>query len=310
MKSVLFFLLIGIANLSIAQTVAEIFAEAEVALENENYKTALKKATYVIENDVPRADYFYVKARAELYLGNYQDAYDTYSRGIDDLPKSSKLYNDRGTLLYQLQNFDMALADYTKAIELAETDSIKCFIYSNRSTTKMSVRNFEGAYDDLMLAYNLDSTSLGVLTNLGVVCDEIGRGDETLKYLLKAVEIDSEYYGAYANIGFKYQNSGEHEKSVEYYNKVLELRPEEPLGFSNRAYSRMKLGDLKGAMDDVNKSLDIYPENAYAYRNRALIYIEMDKIKKACNDLQAAIDRGFTGMYGEEVEELLAKYCK
>lgn len=300
----------GIANLGIAQTIEETLAEVDEALENRNCKKALKKITYVIENTELKEEYIHKKAIAEGCLGKFQEAYDTYSDGILKLPKSAILYDCRGTLLYELKDFEYAIEDYNIAIQLETEDSIKYAYLNNRAAAKMSIRDFEGAYDDLIQAYNIDSTKLGTLTNLGVVCDEVNRGDETLKYLLKAVEIDPDFYPAYANIGFKYQFMGEHKKAIYYYDKVLEFNPEEPLGYSNRAYSRMKLGDLKGALKDVNKSLDLFPANAYAYRNRALIYIEMGKIKKACENLDAAIERDFTKMYGNEVAELLAKYCE
>ena len=50
-----------------------------------------------------------------------------------------------------------------------------------------------------------------------MVCDEVGRADETLVYLNRIIELDSTYIAAYVNIGFKYQLMGNHEKAIKYF---------------------------------------------------------------------------------------------
>ena len=309
MKHLLLIIFIGIFKLGFTQTVDEIYAEANAAIEAKDFKLALKKIDQVIKLDAENIDYYGSKAYVLFELERFQDAYDFYNEAILIFPEAASLYNDRGCLLLSFQEFELAAEDFTTAMEYAENDSIKNSAITNRATTKMATREFIGAYQDLMLAYAFDSTNIATLTNLGAITDEIGRGDETLKYLLKAVEVDPDFYPAYGNIGFKYQEMGEHEKAIVYYDKVLAFNPDEPLGYSNRSYNKLKLGDTKGAIKDIDKSIKLYPENSYAYRIRALIYLEVDKPDKACADLQTAINYGFTEMYGEEVIGLQSQFC-
>ena len=86
--------------------------------------------------------------------------------------------------------------------------------------------------------------------------------------------------------------------------------PELALAFSNRSFSKLKLNDIKGAIEDINKSLKIYPENSYAYKIKALIYIEKKDFKTACENLELAQSKKYKQTYGNEVEELIAKYCE
>lgn len=71
-----------------------------------------------------------------------------------------------------------------------------------------------------MRAYQIDSLDLSVLTNLATVCDEVGKGELTLKYLHKVLELDSTFISAWGNIGFKYQQMGNYNKAITYFNKV------------------------------------------------------------------------------------------
>jgi len=231
-----------------------------------------------------------------------------HNKVIDIFPDKHFLYNTRGNLYLKLKEYDSAVDDLTKSFELAETDSLKCRSISDRATAKLDTRDFEGAYQDLIAAYQLDSTYLGALVNLGSVCNKLGRQDEALKFLLKSVEIDPLFFPAYGNIGFIYQGLGQYEKAIEYFNKILEIQPEEPLGYSNRSFSRFKLGDTKGALEDIEKSIELFPKNSYAYWIRAQIYIEMGKKKKICKDLQTAIDLQFTFNYGDDAVRLQEKH--
>ena len=171
-----------------------------------------------------------------------------YARAINRYPEETDLYLARGNyFLRKIGGVEQAIKDFKLSVEYAKTDSIKYLSLHNLGTAKSMIMDYQGAYDDLYQAYLFDSTNLDVLLNIGAVCDEAGRGDETLIFLNKALAIDSTYYPIYGNIGFKYQEMGDHETAIKYFNKLLAMSPNEPLGFSNRSFNRMKLGDLTGA---------------------------------------------------------------
>ena len=211
--------------------------------------------------------------------------------------------------MVSLREFELASDDYEVALGLSTTDTMKYHILTNRSVLKSAVRNFQGAYDDLIQAYRWDTTNVAVLVNLGSACDELGKSDESVMYLMKAIEQDSTCYLAYINLGFHYQTKGEHQLAIDFFDKSLSIEENDPVSLNNRSYSKLQLGDVDGAMEDVSASLKGYPENSYAYRNRALIYLRMNKKNKACADLETAVEKGFTEEYGNEVEKLLKEHC-
>jgi tetratricopeptide (TPR) repeat protein len=310
MKTLLIFLSISIAGISYSQTAEEYELKSSDYFLKDDFKNALKAIDNAIELEMTVDYYHVIRAKCFIGLGEIEEGLNAYGRGIILCPKSSQLYDERAYLYSRLQMITEAIDDYNTAIKYANNDTTKFMIISNRATAKMAWRDFEGAYEDLMLSYNFDSTDMAVLVNLGAMCDEVGRGDETLKYLLKAVEIDPTFSAPYANIGYKYQHMGEYEEAIKYYNKVLELDPNEPLGFSNRSFNLYKLGKLKDAMKDINKSIELYPANSYAYKVRALIHIANKKDEKACEDLDIAFELGYSQQYGDEVQELINANCK
>ncbi|MFT5822528.1 MAG: tetratricopeptide (TPR) repeat protein [Crocinitomix sp.] len=297
-------------NQSFAQTEDQKMLEV-YALSNEGkLKKAIKICDEIIQQN-PNYTLSYIN-KSFLYrqLGEYEEALLALDEGLQENTKSANLYHERGIIYQSFSAEEMALRDYTLGIKFAENDSVINSIKITRSTLSMQTREFDKAYATLLECYAFDSTNKATLNNLATVCDEVGRADETLGYLLKVIEIDSAFIPGYVNIGFMYQTQKEYEKSIPYFDKALELNPTEAFSFNNRAYSKLMMGNLVGALKDVNRSLELYPGNAYAYRNRALIYIEKNKMKKACEDLQLAITWGFTDMYGNEVDKLIRKHCQ
>ncbi len=239
----------------------------------------------------------------------YQAAYETYTLLIELNPNNPIPYNQRALLLQNIQEFDLSIQDYTNALKLESSDSLKLTLHLNRGVARVKTRDFQGGYDDYMKAYLYDSLNIVVLNNIARVSDEVGKGDQTLTYLNKIIAIDSTFIGAYGNIGFKYHEMGEYRKAISYFNKVLKMEPNEPLGYSNRSYNYYKLGEYDNALNDINNSIRLYPTNSYAFRIRGLIYLAQKDQNRACKDFTDALEFGFTRMYGEEVETLKKKHC-
>jgi len=292
------------------QPVDAYFQSAYKLHQKGKHQEALAQIDKALVTDSLNTDYLAMKGDILQSLKQYDAAYQLYSKGIARSPKDTYLYNQRGLLLNSLQQFDKAIDDFTTALGFATIDSVKNLLLVNKAAAEIYSRQFTKAYDDLIIVYERDSSNIGMLNNLAAVSDEVGRGDETLKYLLRIIQLKPDFYAAYGNIGFKYQEMGDHKKAIEYFNKVLTYEPNDPLAFSNRSYNKLQLGDLKGAYADIEKAIQLYPANSYAYRNRALIYIKDNKTTEACKDLKKAIELGFTTMYGEEVKTLQKKHCK
>lgn len=294
---------------ALAQKGQENFEKARIFLEKEDYKNALKWIDLAIQDDPNQVDFYNSKGLILKNLERYQDAFEVWSFGITQFPDDPFVYYNRGVLLLEAGDFEYANKDFTSAIEKTKNDTLISSFLQNRAVTYSRVQEFQKAYDDLILAHELDQTNIGILVNLGGVCDEVGKGEETLKFLKMALALDSTYLPIYGNIGYKYQEMGDYQTAISYYNKVISLDPNEPLGYSNRAYNYYKLGRLDLALQDINKSIKMYPTNSYAYRVRALIHIAENRTNLACEDLQKALDLNFTLSYGDEVIGLKKQYC-
>lgn len=309
MKLVLI-VIVCIAKLTFSQTATEYYDQSKLNFDEKSFIKALKSIESAIKIDSSDANFFLKKAQIQIALKNYKESYETYNQAITIFPKESSIYSERGNLLLSFQEFNLAIKDFTVAMNNAKSDSLKNQYIKTRAAAKISKRDFNGAYQDLLTAFKFDSTNITTLTDLGVVCDEIGKESETIKYLLKTIKLYPSFYPTYEKIGFKYHELGQYKKAIECFNKMLQFNPMDAQSYSNRSYNKFKLGLVQGAMIDINKSIQLNPASSYAYRIRALIYLKNENIKNACLDLKTAREKGFTASYGQEVINLQKKHCE
>ncbi|MFY7965931.1 MAG: CDC27 family protein [Chitinophagaceae bacterium] len=296
--------------LAMAQSAESNQNKATEYYKKKEYTKAIKELDKTLLSDSNNIKALLLKGHCLYDLKQFQQSYNLFSKVLQIDSTDFEALNQRGLILNTIQEFEGAISDFTKALKLNLPDSIKISLYINLGTAKAAIRDFEGAYESYMSAYKIDSLDVGALNNLAVVCDETGRGNETLKYLFKIVDINPGFIGSYCNIGFKYQGMGEHQKAIDFFDKALKIEKNQPLALNNRGFSKYKIGDLKGGLADIEKSIENYPANSFAFKNRALIYFAMNEYGKGCADLHTAIKLGFTEMYGKEVMDLIDEKCR
>jgi tetratricopeptide (TPR) repeat protein len=264
----------------------------------------------VVFGQANKCDKEFDKANKLVEKGKHQDAVNLLTELIKEFPDSAKLYDARGSIFLQARLYKESLDDFNKAVSKVKSNKLKLAYLVNRGSLKFQVRDFEGSYTDMMKAYDIDSLDIRVLNNLALSCDEIGKPNETLKYLEKIIQIDSNFAYAYINIGYKYRLMEQYEKAITYLDKAVKLDPKESLAYSNRSYCRMKINDLDGAMKDIDLSILYNSNNSYACKVKGMIYLEKKDKEKACENFNIAIDKGYRTNYGDDVSEMINENCK
>jgi tetratricopeptide (TPR) repeat protein len=309
MRLVLIGLFFHLAFLGIAQDHVTYYERAGQKLLAGKYKEVLTLYNKAIELSPGTAKYYIGKANAHFGLKMPEEGFQDLCTAIKVEPASSIGYMERGGFYYGIKELDKSILDYTTALQYATVDSIKVQCLVGRSSAKGLQRDEQGAMNDCLEALKIDSLCTGALNNLAMSLDDMGKGEESIKYFEKIIRIDSNAFYAYMNIGFKLSGMGKYQESLPYFDKAIKMHPDEAYAFNNRGYSRLMLKDYDGALDDINNSIRLNPANSYAYRNRGLVYKAQGKLKKSCEDFDTAKRLGFTKYYGNEVDELIKSDC-
>jgi tetratricopeptide (TPR) repeat protein len=152
-----------------------------------------------------------------------------YTKAIEIAPKFAKAYHDRGRAYRAKDEYDLAIRDFTKAIEIGEKSDVGYMERGHAYTDK-------GEYEPAIADYT------------------------------KVIEANPSFVGGYYYRAQAYIRKGEYERAKLDFNKVIEIQPNTVLrqaAHYNLSCIYMKRGDKDSAMEhyEALKKLDEEPAN-------------------------------------------------
>jgi len=142
--------------------------------------------------------------------------------------QSSDYYARRGASYWRLGEYQKAIADCDKAIQL---DPNYSFAYGQRGASYWGLGEYQKAIAD---------------------CD-------------KAIQLDPNYSFAYAVRGDSYRLLGEYRKAIADCDKAIQLDPNDSFAYAVRGNSYGLLGEYRKAIADCDKAIQLDPNYSFAY---------------------------------------------
>jgi len=174
-----------------------------------------------------------MRGQREKAIPCYTEAIRLFEQTPDELPKllAAVLYNNRGYARYQLGELDLAIADYTKAVEIDRDYDMP---YLNRGN----------AYGDKKMF------------------------DEAVADYTEAIRCVPDNSGGYFCRGHALFMSGKYDEAIEDYTKVIQLDPQNAEGWCNRGSARMKKRQYDKALADYDRALQLDPRDPIAIEQK------------------------------------------
>lgn len=142
-----------------------------------------------------------------------------YSKAID-LSHSNYLYMCRGTIYFDKSDYDMAIVDINRAIELNPDFAVA---YNIRGNSYAGKGNHDQAIEDYTKAIGLEPDKAVLYCNRGKSYLKKGKYDLAIADFTKAIEIDSGYIKAYKERASAYEKTGKLDKAKEDLEKAERL---------------------------------------------------------------------------------------
>ncbi|MCK5706856.1 MAG: tetratricopeptide repeat protein [Candidatus Aureabacteria bacterium] len=199
----------------------------------------------------------------------------------------SAVLNSRGNAYKANGNFDAAILDLEKAIEInpkfAEAYNNRGIAYYNKGNTDEAISSFNKSIE-------IDPRNVDAYSNRGIAYDGKGKPDEAISDFNKSIEIDPEFANAYYGRGVAYDNKGKSDEAISDYDKAIEIDPEFAKAYYSRGNIYRSKSDLDEAILDYNKAIEIDPKYAYAYYGRGKAYYAKGKSDEAISDYDKVIE--------------------
>lgn len=165
-------------------------------------------------------------------------------------PPNAAAYFKRGYECGERKDYDCAIENYTKAIEL---NSLDASAYINRGIAYSNKGNNDLAIIDLNEAIELDPRNVGSYISRGAAYVITGKRDEAIKDFTKAIELNPQSADAYNGRAAAYFLKRKYHEAIKDYTKAIELNPQNPYPYNTRAIAYEKLGQVARAQADHQK---------------------------------------------------------
>jgi len=233
------------------------------------------------------ADAYYSRGLAYYNQANYDLAIADYTRAIEFDPKDADTYDNRGVAYNQKGEYDLAIADYTAAIKLKPEDSTS---YGDRCAAYVHQRAYDLAIADCTTALKLNPANASVYIDRADAYTESGHPALALADLTMSLVLDPTSPDAYTARGIAYARMGNDDQAAADYAKAIEVDPKYAKAYYQRAGTEYAKGQYDLAVADYSRAIDLRANFSDAYVNRAYIYARTGKTDLAIADDTKAID--------------------
>jgi tetratricopeptide (TPR) repeat protein len=154
---------------------------------------------------------------------------EAFNKGIELDPHYVVAYYCRGSLYYDLELYDKAIADYSKIIELTPGSALA---YGERGGLYAYLGDYDKAIADIEKALELDPSALSSYQNLGSAYYFKKQYDKAIAVYHKLLEMEPRFLNAYYALAAAYDDKGDKESAMKYYKSFIDSAAEgqlEPL---------------------------------------------------------------------------------
>jgi tetratricopeptide (TPR) repeat protein len=186
-----------------------------------------------------------------IELGEYNRAIADCTRAIELNPRSSVAYNNRAYALASTGRYDEALADYARAIALDPSEPI---YYSNRRNIYEDQGNWQLVVMDNDLGYGLEAAQRNELS-------------DAVSYFMKAINEESPlhpndptlYAYAHYNLGLLQVRFGNPDLALQEFGEAITLAPDFAHAYNAQGDVYASQGEWEMAFERYDTALQIDP---------------------------------------------------
>ena len=196
--------------------------EADAELEKSNFSEALRKVenALVLSPGNVRA----LEKRVNIYyqMNEIKEASKCVNEAIIEFPAESELYYLRGLINISRKKYYKAINDFNKIFELEQpVDFYK--VYLNRAVANTNLQEYELAIEDLTKSIELNSTNASAYHSRGMVYYELKDYNMAVDDFKQAINLSHENPVTYFNLGMSYYRLEDKESACPYFHKACSL---------------------------------------------------------------------------------------
>ena len=226
-------------------------------------------------------------------------------------PRSVEDFQKRGEQRYTQGDYDGAISDFTRAVEMSSRLGMQSELRGNKWT----------AAEEAEKIRVVDPRTATAYVSRGVARLAKGDADGAVLDFNQALAISPGLIWAYYNRGTAWLAKGDTERALADYDKSLKLDSRFVGGYTGRGNARLDKGDVAGAFADYEQAIRLAPHNARVYDSRGDARRLTGETEGALTDFERAMrldpkfanpyyGRGMVRFHRRELEGAIADFTK
>jgi tetratricopeptide (TPR) repeat protein len=221
--------------------------EAIPLIQQHQLRDAIEKLNKAVETDRECAEGYFQRAGILADAGEDQLALNDYSRAVELSPDEVRYHNMRGLFLLTRKQPDTALTDFTTAIQI---DPKYVQAWNNRGLVRLAQNQFEEAVDDFNHAIEIDPEYADGFNNRGFAYFQQGNDQQAFNDFNQTIELNPDYVNAYNNRGMLFMRSKQYQDAIADFSEAIRLDEINVKHYQNRKAACEKLGQTEQAEAD------------------------------------------------------------
>ena len=201
--------------------------------------------------------------------GDFETAIEKFTLVIVIDPENLGAFKQRGLCYLQIKEYDKALEDFYKVIELEkifEVTEVDVALRKNIANIYYSQKKT----DEAMMAYEealqLDPTDTHIIARMAMMYQNKGNSKEAVEMYDRAIAENPEDTNLWFNRGILFFNMDQYEEAIKSFNKVIELDPNDVESIMNLVNSLWKADLFGQAIPYLEKVVSIDPNKIDAWQ--------------------------------------------
>jgi tetratricopeptide (TPR) repeat protein len=196
--------------------------EADAEMKKSNFEGALDKveSALMLSSDNITA----LEKRISIYyqMNKIKEASKYVDEAILEFPAESELYYLRGLINISKKKYYKAINDFNKVFELDQP--IEYYkVYLNRAVANTNLHEYELAIEDLSKSIELNSTNASAYHSRGMVYYELKDYDLAVNDFKQAINLSNDNPVTFFNLGMSYYRLEDKESACPYFHKACSL---------------------------------------------------------------------------------------
>ena len=285
-----------------SQKVEVLEKKATEAVEKKDYPKAIQIYSEIIKKSkLPK--YFFERGKAYRLTNQNQEALSDFNVVIAQLPKdkftNQTMYKEyspycwRGWTKIDLRDFDGAIYDFNKALDLNDSKSNQVYSFEGHGVCNYRLNNIQLAKDDFNKALSLEPNQYNSLKwRITILIGEKNFND-AIQDIRHAIDLKPNDADNYNQLGVCYYRLKNYDQSKMNYKKAVDISPKNSIFMGNYAMTLARLNKFDEALTNINKAIELDSTVSHSYFQKSRIYALANNKPEALKNLRIAFSKGF-----------------